>query len=192
MLVRIFWHEIRAAEIAEVCLALEADHMVTAHGLLSRCIARWTWRAESLEILQRCGFFFIELGLSSRIARRQLTVPDFLAHRAEGVLTILTDTKSLRHGNVLRLVFLLGICSLGLGVIFGLLNIVKRVIVLGMLFGTSSTLAPLTRAVYGVLVRFEPFLSLQSHIPLDKFVLDRDLQKFAWIEGPVDLPLPTR
>lgn len=69
-------------------LALETDHMVTAIGFLSWCTTCWTWCAELLHVFERCLFFGVEFGLSSRVAICSLAVPAFLTDGTEGVVAV--------------------------------------------------------------------------------------------------------
>ena len=96
-------HQVRAAQIAEVSLALEADHMIATHSLLSRRVTGWTRRREALEVIKAGQLFLIELFLSTRIADRHHTMPTLSADNAKSEAAVLADGEALRHGDILRL-----------------------------------------------------------------------------------------
>lgn len=74
-----------------MCLALEADHVVAAVSLLRWRIARRTWCAEALHVIEGRLLFRIQLGLTAWIAASEFTMPAFLADGAESVITVFAD-----------------------------------------------------------------------------------------------------
>ena len=91
----ILWLQIVAAQIAEVSSTFEADHVVTAQGLLRRCAAGRARRSVRLEIGLGSFFFFFQFLLATWIADAvrpsTCTVPALLTNYAKCVVTVLTD-----------------------------------------------------------------------------------------------------
>lgn len=93
MLVWIFWVEPCRAQVAEVRVALETDHMVATMRLLGWSSARWARSRVQLEVLHRSLVLFSKLtSLGHRDAKGEFAVPALVASAAECKGAVLADT----------------------------------------------------------------------------------------------------
>ena len=88
MSVRVVGIEPRAAQIAEMRVALVALHVVAAHDLLGRRTACRTWRGVKLDVVEGRLLFCGELAWIARPAARVLAMPTREADPAEGKGTL--------------------------------------------------------------------------------------------------------
>lgn len=109
-------------------------------------------------------------------------MPALITSTTEGKIAVLTNCKlSLRVGrNAFRLLWHFGL-SLGLvALTVGVFCFMKlEAFRLFMFFGSSRTLTPRPRTVYGVFVTLELRLVLQTDVSLHDFRFQWDLQQFT-------------
>ena len=83
-----------STEIAEVSAAVEAIHMIAAHGLLYRCAAVWAWRGVKTNVLISCFLFDRKLVGISRVAANVVAVPACVADFAESEFALFADNQT--------------------------------------------------------------------------------------------------
>ena len=85
VLIRICWLEPCGTQIAEMCFALETDHMIAAVSFLSWSGTRWARRSVEFQVFQGC---FILLGdlpsVGSWGAKSKFAVPPLIAATTKG------------------------------------------------------------------------------------------------------------
>jgi hypothetical protein len=116
-------------------------------------------------------------------------MPAPFAYEAEGKVAVFADGEAFRHGNVLGFGFGLlakdGLLRLGFRLKFR--EVVHGIFWLGVLLAASWSLTPLAGAINCTLVRLKTLLSFQADIPLHNFLLQWNLQKLTWVQGPITL-----
>lgn len=98
MLVRIALFEVAAAEVAEVCVAFEADHVIASVRLLGSGIAGRAGLGVQLHVFLRSALFGRDLELGAREAGEVFAVPGGFADEAEGKGAVFADCESVRWG----------------------------------------------------------------------------------------------
>lgn len=150
MSVGVLWHQVRAAEVAEVCSAFEADHVIATMTFLRWRTTRRTRRTESLHVLQRCFLLFVEFALSSRVAATCLAMPAPLTDRTERIATVLAYAETVRDRYIIWS-FLPRLAGRQLHHLV-LDNIVEKIVGFWIVLGSCCTLAPLTWTVDSILI----------------------------------------
>lgn len=167
MLIGILLDQVAAAQIAEMGIALEADHVVAPVRLLRARVARRARLRVQLHVLLARALLGRDLELAAREAGEVFAVPARFADEAEGKGAVLADGEAVfrrRQG--------WGVGVVGLGGDGG-----------GG--GLGGTLAPLAGAVDGVAVGFEELLAFELDVAVHGFLGEGDLEEFAGFEGLV-------
>lgn len=184
MLVRILRLEPCRTEVAEVRVALKADHMVAAMGFLSWSSAGWARSSVQFEVFHRSLVLLRHLTvLGHWDAESELAVPALIASATECVRAVLTDAEEILSGAKFALAFL----SVGISIALVGLNFFQS-IRLTMLLRSRSALAPLARAVDCILVRLQICLVLQVDVSNDHLTFQRNLKQLAGAELGSRLP----
>lgn len=155
--VRIFRLKPRATQVAEMGIALEADHMVAAHHFLTPSVACWAGGGVQLDVFFRSPLLCAYFVLSPRETNGELSMPARFANLAECKIAILADGQSLARRRQffnswfgtrrLHLVFVLGFY-------IGLCHLAELPF-LWVLFGAGCSLTPRSRTIDGGFVGLE-------------------------------------
>jgi hypothetical protein len=177
MLVGICWLEPYRAEVAEVSVTREANHMVAAMGLLGRSSAGRARCSVMFEVLHRSLILFSKLaGLGHRDAESEFAVPALVTSTAEGKRTVLAHReKIVSSKKPLSAVITIRI---PLVIRFHYLESLG----LPMLLRASRTLAPFSWAVNGIFVRLQVRLVLQLNVSCDHLMIQGNLKQLARTE----------
>ena len=169
MLVRIGFVEISAAQVAEMGVAFEADHMIASMGLLGSGITCRTRLGVQLHVLFRRPFLFCQLELGAWEADEVFAMPTCFADFAECEIAVFTYCKAFgwRWESIFGSIAVIGLRFIGLLSIISLIKLAFA--------GTSRSLTPLARTVDRCFIRFEAFLPLQFNVTLDCILLQRYL-----------------
>lgn len=168
MLVRIAFVEISPAQVAEMSITFEANHMVASMRFLSSGIACRARLRMKLHVVFGGLLLSRELKLAAGEADVVFAMPASFAYFAESEITVFTDCEAFRWWRQ----FLLGdIAVIGLS-FFGLLGLLGFSFLIGLAFvGPGRSLTPLARAVDRRSIRFKAFLPLQLDVTLDCVLL---------------------
>lgn len=178
MLIRVALIEPSTAQIAEMRVALEADHMVTTHRFLAARITRRARSCVHCHVFLRCQLLARQLVLLARKAREEFAMPAGLTYFAEGKGAVFANRESFlrrRHGVFVGVAIVLSrrqALAFFVGFFVGFLR------GLGFL-GACGALTPLAWAVDGSSIGFQLFLAFEHDISLDCFLIQWYLKKLA-------------
>ena len=177
MLVRIWWRKPCRAQVAEMRTTLEANHVIATMSLLARSSAG---RARSRVSLQVFQGFLVLFGKFSSVGFWctcfEFTVPALVTSAAKCERAVFTHSKQISSSHECSraawfcIWFI--VCAL----------CILETLRLAMFFRPSCSLAPLSWAVDGILVRLQLSLVLQLYVSRDCIMFKRDLQQFAGTE----------
>lgn len=172
MLVWIAFVEISPAQVAEMGVAFEADHVVASMRLLSSGITCRARLRMKLHVVFGGLFLGGELILAAGEAGEVFAMPACFAYLAKSEIAVFADCKAFGRWRQ----FLLGdIAVIGLRFI-SLFGFHTFFLLVWLAFtGTSWSLTPLARAVDRRFIRFEAFLPLQFDVTLHCILLQRYL-----------------
>lgn len=129
-------------------ITLEADHMIAAMCLLCRSGTSWAGSCMKLHILQRSLVLLGQLaGSCLRRTADEFSMPTLVASATESEGAVFTDRKKISTSNEF-----LGLSRLL--VVRIILRVLLKPIWLSVFLRSSSTLAPFSRAIDSIFVRF--------------------------------------
>lgn len=172
MLVWISFVEISTAQVAEMGITFEANHMIASMRLLSSGVTCWARLRMKLHVVFGRLFFDREFILAAGEAGEVFAMPARFADFAKSEIAVFADCEAFGWGRE----FLLGVITV-IGLRFlSLFRFLGFFLLLSLAFAdTSWSLTPLARAVYRRSIRFEAFLPLQLDITLYCILLQRYL-----------------
>lgn len=166
-----------AAQIAEMGVAFEADHMVAAHRFLAARVACRARSCVHCHVFLRGKLLARQLVLLARKAREEFAVPASLAYFAESKSAVFANREAFmrrRHDVFVGITIVFSrpwglVFFVGIGILRG-----------GLCFlGACGALAPLAWAVDGGSIGFQFFLAFKHDISLDCFLIQWYLKKLA-------------